>query len=188
MKSLLVVLSLLSFLPLGSAQAPRVEHEQSSFGVEEIPGEPRIKHPTAIPDIVVAALQTDKTVKSCLKDNPLAPGQSLSSWFVASPVQLSESDRVDLVIVPSFDGRESMCFQTPTGIGMFWVFRRLGDGYQLVLKTWAGGLEVLASKTDGYRNIRSGTLGQAGSDLTNTTFHFDGTQYLAGREKTQKQR
>jgi hypothetical protein len=79
-----------------------------------------------------------------------------------------------------------MCFQTPAGIGMFWLFRQLGDRYETVLRTWAGGLEILASKTNGYRDVLSGTLGQAGSNLTSITFRFNGAQYVQDREKAPK--
>jgi hypothetical protein len=190
MKSLFVAAFPFAFVLLGQ---PHVlgQHrggEQSKFAVEEIPGEPRVNHPIPTPDAAVDVLQTDEGVKSCIKDNPLAPGQSLGSWFIGSVIHLDGPKGVDVVVVPSFHGQESMCFQTPTGIGLFWIFRQNGQRYELVLRTWGGDLEILTSKTNGYRNIRTGTLGEAGRDLTNLVFHFDGTRYVEDREATHEQR
>jgi hypothetical protein len=188
MKSQVVVSFLLAFIALGQMQVlgQRSGGEQTSFAVEEIPGEPRVKRPIPVPDAAVEALRTDEGVTSCLRDNPLAPEQSLSSWFVASAIHLDGAKEADVVVVPSFRGQESMCFQTPAGIGLFWVFRENGGRYELVLRTWGGGLEILTARTNGYRDVRTGTLGQAGRDLTNTTFHFDGIRYVADRKTTQK--
>ena len=95
---------------------------------------------------------------------------------------------VDVIVVPSFRGHESMCFQTPAGIGLFWIFRQNAQRYELALRTWGGGLEILTSRTNGYRDVQTGTLGQAGRVRTNAAFHFDGVRYVDGREATQEQR
>lgn len=188
MKSLFVASFLLAFIALGQLKGlgRRRGGQQASFSVEEIPGEPRVKHPTLVPDAAVEALRTDEGVASCLGDNPLAPEQSLGSWFVASVIHLDRAEEADVVVVPSFQGQESMCFHTPAGIGLFWIFRKNGERYDLVLRTWGGGLEILTAKTNCYRDVRTGTLGQAGRDLTNTTYHFDGIRYVPDRKTAQK--
>lgn len=190
MKILLAASFLFVFVLPSQAQVSVLssENEQSRFTVEEIPGESRVRHPIPVPDGALEKLQTDGTVKSCLKDNPLEPGKSLSSWFVASLIHLNGPKEADLVVVPSFQGQESMCFQSPAGIGLFWIFRKHGERYELVLSTWGGGLEILTTKTNSYRNVMTGTLGQAGRNLTNITFHFTGTRYVANKETTQEQR
>jgi hypothetical protein len=191
MKSLFIAAAIpLAFVLLGHAHAwgQRIEGEQSSFAVEEIPDEPRIKHPIPVPDAVVEVLKSDDGVKSCLKDNPLAPGQLMSSWFIGSVIHLDGPKEADLVVVPSFHGQESMCFQTPAGFGLFWVFRQNGAGYDLVLRSWAGGLRILTSETNGYRNVRTDSMGQAGRVLTNVVFQFNGNRYVENREATRKQR
>jgi hypothetical protein len=190
MKSSLVAVFMLALVPLGQAQVSDsfIKDEQSRFAVEEIPGEPRVKHPIPIPGVAVETLLADQGVKSCLKDNPLQTGQSLSSWFVGSSIHLDGPKEMDVVVVPSFRGEESMCFQTPAGIGLFWVFRQNGRRYELVLRTWAGGLQILTSKTNGYRNVRTGTLGQAGRVLANAAFQFDGSRYVEAGQATHEQR
>jgi len=190
MKVLLATSFLFVFVLPSQAQVSVLnsENEQSRFTVEETPGEPRVRHPMPVPDGVLEELQTDGTVKSCLKDNPLEPGKSLSSWFVASVIHLDGPREADLAVVPSFQGQERMCFQSPAGIGLFWLFRKHGERYELILSTWGGGLEILTTKTDSHRDVRTGTLGQAGRSLTNITFHFNGTRYVANKETTQEQR
>ena len=163
------------------------EGEQYRFSVEEIPGEPRVTHSVPIPEGALATLHTDEAVQACLKDNPLERGQSLSSWFIGSVIHLDGTNEVDLIVLPSFRGQESMCFQTPAGIGLFWILKKNSVQYRLILKTWGGGLEILRSKTNGFRDVRTGTLGQAGRNLTTVTFHFNGSRYVPGREATTKQ-
>jgi hypothetical protein len=188
MKNFSIASFLFALVLHGQAQvaAFHSKNEQSSFAVEEIPGESRIRHPLPVPSEALEELQRDKGVKSCLADNPLESGKSLSSWFLASEIRLDGSNEADLVVVTSFLGQKSMCFQTPAGIALFWIFRKNNGRYELVLRTWGGSLEVLATKTNGYRNVKTGTLGQAGRNLTDITFHFDGTRYIADRERTQK--
>jgi hypothetical protein len=189
MKGLFFAIFSLAFLLLGQAQvlAQRSESEQSKFAAEENPDEPRVRNPIPVPDVVVEALKTEETVKSCLQYNPLEPGQTLSSWFIASAIHLDGPKESDVVVVPSFSGQESMCFQSASGVGLFWIFRKNSERYELVLKTYGNGLEILKSKTNGYRNIRTGTIGEAGKELTELVFHFDGTHYVESEESTHEQ-
>jgi hypothetical protein len=182
-----LVLLLSSALQLQSQKPERaVEQEQSGFGTEEVPGEPRIKRPLPVPDAALQILKTDGGVKSCLEHNRLAPGQDLGPWFIASEIHLGGPHEADLVVVPTFRGREGMCFQSAAGIGLFWIFLKSGEQYHLALKTWGGGLEILGSRSNGYRDIQTGTLGQAGRFLTTVTFHFDGARYQKYQEETKK--
>jgi hypothetical protein len=184
---LLVLLFIFSFaLPAHSQNSGQLAtQEQSTFGTEEVsPAEPRVIRPVPVPDEVLEVLKAGAGFKSCLDYNPLAPGQLLSSWFIASKIHLDGSDETDLVVVPSFRGKEGMCFESVEGIGWFWVFRKVGGRYELALKTSGNGLEILKTKNNGYRNIQTGTIGQAGRFITTITFHFDGKAYRKYNEKT----
>ena len=184
----LLLLMLLLFLPSVTSRTQDSGHakkeEQSSFGTEDVPGTPRVVLPLPVPDSVVQSLETDENVRSCLQENPLDPGQSLGSWFIASEIHLAGPAEDDLVVVPSFKSSESMCFQSVAGIGWFWVFRRVDTRYQLALKAAGNGLEVLGTRSSGYRDIQTSTLGQAGRHLTTMIFRFDGTRYQKYRETT----
>lgn len=186
-RSILTVLSIFLATGLNPPAAMAKQAEQTRFATEEIPGKPRVKHPAPLPSEIAQLLKVDKAVTSCLHDNPLASSQSLSSWFIASVIHLDGPTQPDLVIVPSFRGEEQMCFQTPAGIGQFWVFGQSEGKYGIVLQTWANSLVILKSKTSGYRDIETLTAGSAGRALTIVTFHFKGRQYAQFREKTQTQ-
>lgn len=162
------------------------QQEQSSFASEEAPGTQRIKHPVQVPDAAIEVLKTDDTVKSCLEDNPLAPGQDIGSWFVASKIHLGSAGDTDIIVLPSLHGEESKCFESIAGIGLYWIVRSTGKQYQLVLTTWGGSLQILAARNNGFRDIQTETLGQAGRYLTTVTFRFDGNRYEKYRETTQK--
>ena len=150
-------------------QAGRVE--QTIFGVEE-----EIERPVSIPEDVLQLLRQDQR-----NQRYLAQGQSLqdipASWFIASQVHLHDGDSQDLIVMaanPRLFG---------ANIVPFWVFRNTPLGHQLVLSITTLGLEVLRSKTTGYRDIRA-TAATAKEVLT-TDYVFDGTRY---RERRSSQR
>ncbi|MGO9865181.1 MAG: hypothetical protein ACLPLR_16360 [Terriglobales bacterium] len=186
--SVVVLFSLLALTLSAQPQIARQgsQQEQSSFGTEELPDVPRVKRPLPVPDAALQILRTDDEVKSCLEHNQLAPGQDLASWFTASEIHLDGPDEADLVVLPSFRGKEGMCFQSATGIGLFWIFRKNGKQYHLLLKTWGGGLEILRNRSNDYRDIQTGSLGQAGRYLTTVTFRFDGKRYQKYQERTEE--
>jgi hypothetical protein len=190
-KSLVMAFLLLLALTLSAqSQITRQssQQEQSSFGTEELPGETLVKRPVPVPDTVLQILKTDDGVKSCLEYNPLVPGQLLGSWFIASEIHLDGPNERDLVILPTpHPGDTYMCFHSVSGIGQFWVFRKIGERYQLVLKASGTGLLILKTRNNGYRSIQTGSVGQAGRYVTTITFRFDGQRYREYRNITQEQ-
>jgi hypothetical protein len=95
------------------------------------------------------------------------PEQAPASWFLASAVHLNGPDEVDLIVLPNVpdiakSGNPGGCLLSANG-GAFWV---LGPGiasgrYGLLLATYAGRLEVLSSRTNGYRDIQTGYMSTA---------------------------
>jgi hypothetical protein len=160
--------------------------EQSSFGTEEDPGEPAVTRPLPVPDAVMQTLMLDDNVKGCLSYNPLAPGQFLNSWFIASEIHLGGPSEIDLVIIPIPRAHEPDygCFHSVEGVGWFWVYRKIGDRYRLVLRAAGNGLDILKTRTNGYRNIQARSIGMAGRYVTTVTFCFDGKLYRKCRERT----
>jgi len=164
------------------------KQEQSSFGTEEFPGEPLVKRPVPVPDAVLEILKGDDGVKSCLEYNPLPAGGLLSSWFIASEIHLDGVNETDLVVLANPKPEESYpCFHSVAGISWFWVFRQTGRRYELVLRCAGNGLDVLKTRNNGYRDLQTVTLGQAGRYVTTTTFRFDGKRYKKYRESTEEQ-
>jgi hypothetical protein len=108
----------------------------------------------------------------------LPAGQRLSAWFIASKIHLGGPSETDLVVLGNpRPGDAYLCFYTPAGIGWFWVFRRTAGQPKLILKAPGNVLEVLTTTHDGYRDIQTMTVGQAGRYITTVTFHFDGKRY-----------
>ena len=161
--------------------------EQSVFGTEALPDQPLLKRPVAVPDAVSEILKRDDGVKSCLENNPLPPGQPLSSWFIASRIHLGGPNETDLVVLGNPEPGDSYpCFYTPSGLGWFWVFRQGAGQPELILKAIGNGLEVLKTRHGAHKDIQTMSIGQAGRYVTTVTFHFDGKRYRQSRESTQK--
>lgn len=153
--------------------------EQPEFNAD--PSE-QVTHPIHVPNAVLQLLAKDTAVAACMKDNPIAPGGSLTSWFTASEIHLNGPDEADLVVLPIAQGDALMCFHSVEGVGWFWVFRRAAAQYELVLKTAGLGLSVLDTRHNGYKDIRSD--GQVGKWSTRTTFRFTGGRYQEFQKKT----
>lgn len=67
-----------------------------------------------------------------------------AKWFVASQVTL----RDEYTLVKA----DNACLWG-ADIGPFWVFRQTSNGYELVVTDRALGLELLPTRTNGYRDI-----------------------------------
>lgn len=155
--------------PPASAQAqPRSRPaggEQTNFGAEE-----EVAHPTAVPDDVLQILRNDAQTHTCLDKNE-PPDSVPAAWFAASEIRLNEDELPDLVV-----GAANPCL-FGANIVPFWIFRKQPEGYELVLRVHTLGLDVLDSKTNGYRDIR--TASATATHVTTTNFKFDGKEYKA---------
>lgn len=140
----------------------------------------------------VAALQTlskDKLVASCLSIAGLRPEELPGNWFVASEIHLTHLDKLDLIALPG--GRLP---DTPPGeisrnaclvganTGGFWVLRKTPRGFELVLSEMAHNLEVLKTRSHGFRDIRLYTISLRSTTIQD--FKFDGKQYRLSRTQS----
>ncbi len=180
-RTYLVWASCLVFLLDGSATSRTGSQEQTTFNANAVASEPLVKRSIPLPDAVLQILQKDDTITACLKDNPIPAGGSLASWLIASEIHLNGTDEADLVVLPNAQGETYLCFHSAEGIGWFWVFRRAGGRYELVLKTAGLSLRVLDTQHHGYRDIRSG--GQVGKFGTMVSFRFEGGRYREYQKK-----
>lgn len=140
----------------------RFSDEQSAFGIEY-----PVQKPAKLPDTVLSILKTDERVAACQKQNSAAV---VPDWFVASEIHLSkESAPPDLIVQP-----QNECLAS-ANIEPFWVFRRTEKGYSLALMTYAADLEVVGTRTHGYRDIRVTQEGEVRSVAA--IFRFDGKEY-----------
>ncbi|HEX7314732.1 MAG TPA: hypothetical protein VF297_12475 [Pyrinomonadaceae bacterium] len=151
-----------------NAVAPQAE-EQTNFNLEE-----PVARPATIPPDVLRGLGQDEKVLTCLTSGGgNATVEIPAAWFAASEVHLNGDKLPDLVVKP-----QNACLNG-ANIGPFWVFRNTGRGYALVLRADTLGLEVLRTRTRGYRNIR---LSSATARRVQTSLlKFDGKTYRAAR-------
>lgn len=138
--------------------------EQTSFGAEE-----KIKHRAKIPRAILASLKTDERVKDCLAENDKSKGK-FETWFSAAQVNLNGDAQSDYVVKP-----ENACL-FGANIVPFWIFRKNGGKYDLMIHAYSLGLDVLPGKTKGYRDVEifaaSATIGFGAK------YKFDGKKYV----------
>jgi hypothetical protein len=180
-----VVLSLAA--PLGAQNQSGRGVEQSSFGGEEVPGVPFIKHPASIPESVLQILRQDEVVKSCLSDTTPTPDAPFASWFVASQIHLDGPQQADLIVLPSPRDHhpDYLCLHSVEGFSRFWIFRKTGEGYELILTTGGLGVEVAKTRHAGRRDLES--VNPIAGVITIVTFCFDGKIYRKCRTQRQSQ-
>jgi hypothetical protein len=141
--------------------------EQTKFHAEG-----KIKHPVAIPADVLRTLQADEENQTCLTQDEAAKDMP-ASWFSASPIELNSDGLQDLIVTvvnPCLYG---------ANINPFWIFRKTRGGHRLVLRLNTLGLDVLDTRRNGYRDIRTSTA--TSNEIFTTVFSFQRDKYRARR-------
>ena len=141
--------------------------EQTLFGAEE-----EISRPVKVPGDVLQILRQDRRNQRHLPKGQ-SPDEMPETWFIASEIHLNDDYLVDMVVMaanPQLFG---------ANIVPFWVFRNTRQGHQLALSVSTFGLEVLKTKTSGYRDIR--TSAATANKLLTAVYSFDGTKYRQRR-------
>jgi hypothetical protein len=160
-------------LTAGETNAQRNKHferEQLQFGAEVA-----VKRPVEVPQDVLSILREDKRNQTCLKEGE-SPASIPSSWFVGSRVHLKGDGDPDLVV----SARNSCLFGA--NLVPFWIFRNTPHGYDLILSISALGLDILETRTRGYRDIRASA---ATATTTQTIiFKFGGDEYRVHKRAT----
>jgi hypothetical protein len=169
------------------AQLPQSDQqrEQTTFGFEWEPGD--IRKPVEVPDTALQVLRDtlSRGPLNCIKGKGTTPDQVPASWFVASEIHLDGPDEVDLIVVPNGPRMSKLppaasCL-LGANVGPFWVLRRVGGRYMLLLETYALRLDVLDSRTNSYRDIQ--TVASTAVTSTTIVYKMAVAQYqLAGKK------
>jgi len=154
------------------AQSKAPASEQSEFSAEDA----GLKRPVEIPEDVMAILRNDDLVKNVLESEDLLPEKLPQSWFSASVIHLSSGAQPDLIVVgePPLSG---------ANVANFWIFRATGSRYQVVMSAPAHDLSLLQSRHNGLRDIHLTSMSAA--QINTSILHFDGTQYVLHRAKSE---
>jgi hypothetical protein len=112
-----------------------------------------------------------------------------ANWFVASEIHLEGPNEIDLIVLPG--GRIP---DTPPGepsanaclVGAntsgFWVLRKTPLGFLVVLSEMAHDLEVLKTRSHGFRDIRLYTISLSSTLIQD--FRFEGRHYVLSQKKS----
>lgn len=141
--------------------------EQLRFGAEEA-----IRNPTSVSEEVLQILRSDERNRTCLAANE-SPGDIPTSWFVASEVNLNHDALPDLVVTAA-----NPCL-FGANINPFWIFYGTPRGQQLALSVSALSLEVLNTRTKGFRDIRASAA--TATEVFITIYSFDRGEYRRQR-------
>lgn len=153
--------------------------EQTSFGAEAAPGQVLIRKPIKIPDKALQLLRDtlSRGALNCIKSEGLEAEQVPASWFAASEIHLDGANDVALVIepaeLPPAEG-SNRCILGAHAVP-FWVLGNTHGRYRLLLATDADGLEILDSRTNGYRDVH--TFNLTATSETILLFKFYVAQY-----------
>jgi len=144
--------------------------EQTVFSAEQM----TVNHPIALPEAALGILRNDPGVLATLRAKKISPSRLAQSWFMASEVHLAGQDEADLVVMGIGPLRGA-------NVVTFWVLGRTRGEYRLLLLTSALSLEVLASKTNDYRDIR--TVQVTATRTLSVTFRFRSDKYVPSKTK-----
>ena len=145
--------------------------EQTHFSAEDS----GLRNPIPIPKDVLALLIRDKRVQDELEYDHIPAEKLPMSWFSASTIHLSASDRPGIIV-------QAEGLLLGANVTTFWVFSTTAHGHELVLTASAHDLIVKDERWRGHRIIElvSMTAMQVSTDI----YRFNGTQYLKYAEET----
>jgi len=168
-------------------QRERAQHQQQTeFSMEQeiVP----IKKALTPPEAALRTLERQPAVSSCLESENSSNGQLPASWFVASEIHLAGPDESDLIVLPAelkapvpMRPAPNACFIGPY-TSKFWVLRKMGEGYQVVLSVDAHDVKLRPTRWRGYRDIETSISNLRGT--TTTLYRFDGDKYRLFRQTT----
>ncbi len=166
----LILLMLCLAQPLFAQRAPKSRRhiaEQREFSVEEHPD-----RPAKIPDEILLLLKRDEQVRRCLQDSSNGSAK-MRTWFQASAVRLSNGGSPDFVVQDSDNA--PLCLMG-ANIAPIWVFRHAGNKYELALKAHTHNLNILRTRSRGYRDIS--IEAPTAVKILAASYKFNGKRYV----------
>jgi hypothetical protein len=170
----LVVLAAFAGLALAQLPPPgdpgeRSAPEQMAFSAED----GRVERQSPLPPAVAGILAGDPDVREAMAYEHISGGQPPASWFLPSEVHLNGPHEADLIVV----GAGPILGANVT---LFWVFRpSRSGGFNLLLRVSAHDLNIMESRTGGYRDIE--VVAATAVSVTKGTYTFRGSAYKLSR-------
>ncbi len=127
---------------------------------------------TKLPNSVEQILKKEPRLKECFYGGEYTQAGDMNQFFDV-PVQLQSTRDDGLIVAPG-----SIECGMGADINTFWVFRRQGMRYRLVLKTFAYSLDILKKKLSGYHLI--GIVAHTAIKEWQVIYRFNGKRYVPG--------
>jgi hypothetical protein len=165
-------LAILAAVPLIGEQEAHSAPEQSIFSE----GEP-LRRPVALSARVLQILLATPEAKEGLLFASDSQKKNPAGLFQATEVHLDGPGEIDLLImgIPPMSGADN-CW--------FWLVRPSGDTPKVLLFTGEYSVELMNSKTNGYRDVRS--VWSSPNETDTTIYHFGGRQYAVWKKLEQQ--
>jgi hypothetical protein len=159
---LLAFIALVEMALIGRGQEVHPAPEQKLFSNSPF------QHPVTLSTEVLKVLLAAHPAKETFAVLNDSERTNASQLFEAGEVHLNGPDEVDLIVI-------GMGRMRGTDNSWFWVVRSARKYPEIILFSGGDSLEVLDSKTHGYRDIRA--VWMSSLETETTTYHFDGHSY-----------
>ncbi len=153
-----------------SASPTEHHHEQTSFGTEDTP-----QRPVALPAAALMSLRDANDLydsfQDCAEREGIRVGEIPATWFVASEIRLSRAPGSGLIVRgdrPCFYGAH---------IVQFWVVARSAEAYKVLFTARADALDVLRTRSNGYRDLQLIFVTQAGRYVDYVRMRYSNGEY-----------
>jgi len=135
--------------------------------------EDNFPNPVPVPRPVLILLLQDKTVKDSMDRATESERKNPAQLFRAAEIHLRSANEIDLLVVgmTPIQGADN---------SWFWVVRSAYKNPMIVLFTTGYSVEVMPSRTNGYRNLLSAWSNPNGTETR--IYKFDGARYKLRKE------
>ena len=151
--------------------------QQTRFGVEEA-----FQRPVSLPAGALQSLRAGKASDDILQDCAQKEGIQVrdipASWFVASEIELHRGLSSGLVV-----RGEHGCL-LGAHITQFWVLANSGAEYRVVFSGRADGLDVLPTRTNGFRDLQLVFVMDHGASIQYVKFRYSASTYQVSGRRT----
>jgi hypothetical protein len=175
---IIVVIPVFAALAAGisAAQVENADalHDQTTFTEDA-----RLQHPVPVSsDVLKVLLETDAAKEGMAFAQVSKPGD-VAQLFRAGEVHLGGANEVDLVVI-------GVGWMSGADNGWFWVVRSAHKNPRVVLFAGGNSLQMMVTRTNGYRDIRS--TWSSPSETDDTIYHFDGREYKLWKKTSTENR
>jgi len=152
-------------------QTARPAPEQTEFSPDY--GHP-IQHEVPVSPGVLRVLLKSPEVRDTLQDAKESAQHATSQLFTTAEVHLGPAKEIDLVVygISPMTGGDN---------DWFWIVLSARKNPKVVLFAGGSSLEVMSSRTNGYRDIRSGWA--SASQASTKIYKFNGRTYKLWKER-----